>query len=105
MFTPITISPEAAVEIKHIISHKNIPDDYGLRVGIRGAGCAGISYILGFDKQKERDNAYEIDGIPVYIEKKDLMYLIGLEVSFYNGDDARGFTFVKQEENSSTENS
>ena len=77
------------------MSHKNIPDDYGLRVGIRGAGCAGISYILGFDKQKEKDNAYSIEGIPVYIDKKDFMYLIGLEVSFYNGDDARGFTFVK----------
>lgn len=95
MFTPLTLSPEAIREVKHIMEHKNIPNGYGLRVGVRGAGCAGISYILGFDKQKEQDNAFEIEGIPVFIEKKHLMYLIGLEVTFYDGEDARGFTFVK----------
>lgn len=95
-FIPVSISPEAVREIKHIMQHKNIPANYGLRVGIRGAGCSGVSYVLGFDKQKEQDNAYEVEGIPVYVEKKHLMYLIGLEITFYDGEDARGFTFVKQ---------
>jgi iron-sulfur cluster assembly protein len=98
MFTPVTLSAEAVKEVKHIMAHKNIPEGYGLRIGVRGAGCAGISYILGFDKRKEQDNAYELEGIPVFIEKKQLMYLIGLEVAFHDGEDARGFTFVKPEE-------
>jgi iron-sulfur cluster assembly protein len=97
MFVPVSLSPEAIQEVKHIMEHKNIPEGYGLRIGIRGAGCAGVSYILGFDKMKSQDNSYEIEGIPVFIEKKHLMYLIGLEVAFYNGEDARGFTFVKPE--------
>jgi iron-sulfur cluster assembly protein len=98
MFSPITISEKAGVEIKHIMANKNIPEGYGLRVGIKGAGCAGISYLLGFDKPKAQDQELEIDGIPVFIEKKHMMYLIGLEIDFYEGQDARGFTFVKAEE-------
>ena len=74
---------------------KNIPEGYGLRVGMRGGGCGGMSYMLGFDKSKEGDLTYELDGIPVMVEKKHTMYLIGLQVDFYEGSDAKGFTFVK----------
>jgi iron-sulfur cluster assembly protein len=72
---------------------KNIPADYGLRVGVKGGGC-GATLIIGFDKKKDSDHSYMIDDIPVYVEKKHTMYLIGKEVDFYDGEDARGFTFV-----------
>jgi iron-sulfur cluster assembly protein len=91
---PVSISNKAANEIREIITRKNIPEGYGLRIGIKGAGCAGISYMLGFDKKKEGDMEYTIDDITVYIEKRHTMYLIGLEVDFYEGADARGFSFV-----------
>ncbi len=91
---PVSISPKAAAEIRHIMAKKNVPEGYGLRIGIKGAGCAGISYLLGFDKKKEDDIEYLHDDITVYIEKRHTMYLIGLEVDFYEGADARGFTFV-----------
>lgn len=97
-FIPITISNRALKEIKNIMVHKNIPSDYGLRIGISGGGCGGMSYILGFDKKKENDTAYEINGIPVYVEKKHTMYLLGMEVDFYEGSDARGFTFVQPDQ-------
>ncbi|MEQ9375685.1 MAG: iron-sulfur cluster assembly accessory protein [Imperialibacter sp.] len=91
---PVSISEKALGEIKEIIAKKKIPEGYGLRIGIRGAGCAGVSYMLGFDKKKEGDIEYSIAGISVFIEKRHTMYLIGLEVDFYDGADARGFSFV-----------
>ncbi|MEM7549179.1 MAG: iron-sulfur cluster biosynthesis family protein [Bacteroidota bacterium] len=97
---PVTFSESAKKEIKHTIEKKNIPEEYGLRVGVRGGmacGGGGMSHILGFDKKKTGDHEFELDGIPVYIQKKDTMYLIGLEVDFYEGSDARGFTFVNPE--------
>lgn len=89
---PVTISLRAIAEIKQIMATKNIPPDYGLRVGVKGGGC-GVTLIIGFDKQKETDVAYTIDGIPVYIDKRHTLYIIGKEVDFYDGADARGFTF------------
>lgn len=75
------------------MENKSIPKGYGLRVGIKGAGCAGISYLVGFDKKKETDVTYVKDGVTVMIEKKHVMYLVGIELDFYDGEDARGFTF------------
>lgn len=76
------------------MSTKNIPPDYALRVGVKGGGCGGMAYALGFDKPKDQDQRFEIDEIPVLIEKKHYMFLMGMQVDFYDGNDARGFTFV-----------
>ena len=90
---PVSISEKALEEIRKIMESKNIPDDYGLRVGVKGGGC-GVTLIIGFDKKKESDHHYLVDGVPVYIDKKHTMYLIGKEVDFYDGEEGRGFTFV-----------
>ncbi len=73
---------------------KKIPSDYGLRVGVKGGAC-GASFILGFDKKTETDQEFIIEGIPVYIQKKDTMFIIGKEVDFYDGADKRGFVFIE----------
>jgi iron-sulfur cluster assembly protein len=90
---PVTISDRAAAEIRKIMENKNIPADYGLRVGVKGGGC-GVSLIIGFDKKKESDLVYKIGDIKVYIDKRHTMYLIGKEVDFFEGAEARGFMFV-----------
>ena len=95
---PITITKRALEEIKRTITHQNIPPDYGLRVGARGGGCAGTSFIIGFDRRKENDMVYNISELPVYVEKKDILFLLGTEVDFYEGNEARGFTFVRNDE-------
>lgn len=100
---PVTISAKAAAEIRKIMQTKNIPEDYSLRLGIRGGGCGGVSLIIGFDKQKASDLAYSVEGISVLVDKKHTMYIIGKEVDFYEGSDARGFMFV--DPNSKQENS
>lgn len=94
MFAPITITEKAEFEIKNIIANKNIPENYFLRVGVKGGGCGGISYALGFDKPKTDDQQFKIAGIQVLIEKKHFMFLIGMQIDFFEGDEARGFTFI-----------
>jgi len=95
---PITLSDKAIKEVKNIMANKGIPADYGLRVGVKGGGgCGGATFILGFDKKKDGDTEFTIEGITVYLEKKQTMFLIGLEVDFLENADARGFTFVNPE--------
>ncbi len=94
MLKPVELSERAVQEVKNIIATKNIPEDYGLRIGMKGGGCGGMSFILGFDKCTEKDLAYEVDGIPVFVEKRHTMYLVGMQVDFYEGADARGFMFI-----------
>jgi iron-sulfur cluster assembly protein len=90
---PIGLTTRAAEEVKKIMDTKNIPSGYGLRLGIKGGGCGGVALMIGFDKQKTTDLAYSVEGIAVYVDKKHTMYLIGKEVDFYEGADAKGFMF------------
>ena len=93
---PVTISARACGEIRNIMKTKGIPEDYGLRVGIKGGGCAGMALMIGFDRKKETDLSYVVDGITVYVDKKHAMYLIGKQVDFIDEADGRGFTFVDE---------
>ncbi|MEO5976235.1 MAG: iron-sulfur cluster biosynthesis family protein [Chryseolinea sp.] len=99
---PVTISTRAAEEIRKIMQTKNIPADYGLRVGVKGGGC-GVSLLIGFDKQKDSDTAYMIGDIPVFVDKKHTMYIIGKEVDFFESEETRGFLFTDPTRNA-TEN-
>ncbi len=92
MFAPVDISPNAREEIKKILKQKGVPEGYGLRVGVRGAGC-GVAFKLGFDQEKEGDLTYEADGIVVFIQKGETMFLVGKTIHFYNEADGRGFYF------------
>jgi len=95
---PVGLTNRAAQEVRKIMQTKNIPAEYGLRVGVRGGGgCGGVNLIIGFDKQKPSDLAYVLEGITLYVDKKHTMYLFGKEVDFYEGADARGFMFADQQ--------
>jgi iron-sulfur cluster assembly protein len=94
---PVTLTEKAIEEVRNIMTNKNIPHGYKLRIGIKGSGgCSGFNYLLGFDQKKETDLEYQVDHISVLVEKKHTMYLLDLEVDFYEGSDARGFTFSKK---------
>ena len=90
---PIALSPRAAEEVKKIMTTKDIPEGYGLRVGVRGGGCSGMSYVLGFDRMRDHDMQFDYEGIPLYIDKRHGLYLMGTVVDYHDGLDARGFTF------------
>lgn len=94
MIIPVSITNKAREEIKNIMMNKNIPQDYSLRIGVKGGGCGGISYALGFDKTKAGDQEFISEDIHVLIEKKHVMFLMGMQIDFYEGTEARGFTFI-----------
>ncbi len=91
--TPITLTEGAVTQLKRIMTEQNIPADHGLRIGVKGGGCSGFSYILGFDVQKEKDDTFEIAGIKVLMEKAHGIYLLGMEIDWVEGLDNRGFSF------------
>ncbi|MEH6308851.1 iron-sulfur cluster assembly accessory protein [Olivibacter sp. CPCC 100613] len=90
---PLQLTEGAVKELKKLQEQQEIADDFGLRVGVEGGGCAGMNYILGFDQKKEGDTEYLISGIKVFMNKAHGLYLAGMEIDFQNGLNARGFTF------------
>jgi iron-sulfur cluster assembly protein len=90
---PFKISALAFVEIDKIIKNKQISNDLGLRIGIKGTGCAGISYLIGFDKVDVNDKVFKLDGLTILIQKKHLLYVSGIKIDFIDNNQQRGFTF------------
>lgn len=92
----LSFSEIARTEILKSLNSPQIPTGYALRVGLKGGACAA-SYLLGFDKATENDGIYEIEGIKVLIDKRHLMYLIGVKIDFAETEQGLGFTIVKGE--------
>ena len=90
---PITLTEGAVRELNAIRQQEGVPQDYGLRIGVKGGGCSGYSYILGFDEKKDTDKEYLINGITVYIDKTHAIYLLGMEIDFQQDLNNRGFSF------------
>ncbi|MHB8337772.1 MAG: iron-sulfur cluster insertion protein ErpA [Ignavibacteriaceae bacterium] len=90
----IKITEKAAKEIMQIMKENNVPLDYGLRVGVKGGGCSGLTYTLGFDaEQKEGDTLIQINNVKLFVDGKSLFYLSGTELDFTDGLDGKGFVF------------
>ena len=90
----IRITPHAVEEVKRIKAENKIPEAYGLRVGVKGGGCSGFTYVLAFDENtREGDKTLDIQGIKVFIDPKSLFYLSGTELDFSEGLNGRGFVF------------
>lgn len=89
----LTLTSSAIAQLKKIKSEQQISDNHGLRVGVKGGGCSGFSYILGFDQPKEDDYRFEQDGIEVLLDKAHALYLMGIEIDWLDGLNNRGFSF------------
>jgi iron-sulfur cluster assembly protein len=90
----ITLSPRAVKEVRRILSEQNLPASTALRVGVKGGGCSGFSYSLGFDDQiADTDQVNEVDGVRVVCDPKSFLYLSGTEVDFEDTLMGRGFKF------------
>lgn len=92
-FAPVSFTESAAKELLKLKDQQEIAEEFGLRVGVEGGGCAGMNYVLGFDQKKEGDQEFYIDGIKVYMHKAHQMYLLGMQIDWQDGLNARGFTF------------
>jgi len=91
----IAISDKAKNELKTLRVKEGHPDDFNLRVSVKGGGCSGLMYDLGFDADLgERDEVYEDNGLKIVVDKKSLLYLIGTTLDFSDGLNGKGFQFV-----------
>ena len=91
--SPVQFTKGALDEINRLMSEPGFDTTQILRVGVKGGGCSGLSYLLGFDSKKEGDQEYSFEGIRFIMEKAHEMYLFGMEIDWQNGLNNRGFTF------------
>lgn len=80
-------------EVNKLMNKEGFNKTQQLRIGVKGGGCSGLSYILGFDHKKETDQEYEQDGIVYLMDKSHEIYLYGMQVDWQDGLNNRGFTF------------
>ncbi len=90
---PVKLTANAIEEVKRLMNDPGFVAGQLLRVGVKGGGCSGLSYVLGFDQKEADDETYEIEGITVIMKAAHGIYLLGMEVDYSDGLNARGFVF------------
>lgn len=90
---PVILTEGAIAEIRRLMSVDGFNTTQKLRVGVKGGGCSGMTYILGFDQTTENDRHFETEGIACIMDKSHEMYLYGMIVDWEDGLNNRGFTF------------
>lgn len=90
----IFVSDRAIQEIKEIKLKNKIPHENYLRVGVKGGGCSGLTYVLSYDDTpKEKDHVLEIKGEKIVVDQKSMFYLAGTTLDFSDGLNGKGFIF------------
>lgn len=91
----IVLSDIAANEIKRIIQEQKLPDSTHLRVGVKGGGCHGLSYMLDLVEEDKGENDEELveKGVKIFVDMKSYLYLNGTEIDFRNEAVGSGFVF------------
>ena len=80
---------------QHLVPHPpRQAGGIGLRLGVKGGGCSGLSYDLGFTPKDEGDTVIEHEGFQVFMDPKSLIYLKGMELDYQGGLQGKGFVFV-----------
>jgi iron-sulfur cluster assembly protein len=87
----ITLTPKAAEKIGELLGPQADSAGQALRVAVRGGGCSGFQYALAFDKAKEDDNVFEVDGVAVIVDKVSMQFVFGSEVDYIEGLQGAGF--------------
>jgi iron-sulfur cluster assembly protein len=93
---PILLSEKAAGEIKSIITQQGLNiEGTKLRVGVKGGGCSGFSYMLDLveEPKGENDEEMECNGVKILVDMKSYLYLNGTEIDFKDEVMGRGFVF------------
>ena len=87
----INITDSALNEVRRLLLSED--PDYGLRLGIKGGGCSGLSYVLELSEKDEKDTVLDYDGFQVYLDPKSTIYLSGITLDFQSGLQGKGFVF------------
>ncbi|TMI61979.1 MAG: iron-sulfur cluster assembly accessory protein [Bacteroidetes bacterium] len=91
--SPVSFTEGAILEINKLMNAEGFDNTMLLRVGVKGGGCSGMTYILGFDHKQENDNEFEVNGVRCIMDKAHEIYLFGMQVDWQDGLNNRGFTF------------
>jgi iron-sulfur cluster assembly protein len=90
----ITLTEKAVGEVRRLMQGDNIPESHGLRVSVKGGGCSGFSYVMGFEAEpKESDTVMGAFGLRVFVDPKSLFYISGTVLDFSDGLNGKGFVF------------
>src|SRR5213080_1461983 len=92
----IQITEKAIGKIRSGMAKEGVsPEQGGLRVGVQGGGCSGLSYNIRFDSQpRERDRVYDFEGVRVFVDPKSFIYLHGMVLDYEETMMKQGFNFV-----------
>ena len=90
----VTLTPSAVEEVKRLITKEQKPD-LGLRIGVKGGGCSGLTYVLALEEAapKQYDSVFEQDGVKVLVDAKSHLYLDGTTIDYKNALMGGGFEF------------
>ena len=91
--SPLQFSPQAVKEIRRLMSEPGFDKNNFLRIGVKGGGCSGLSYILGFDGKQETDHSFESNELIYIMNPTHGIYLTGMQIHWEDGLNARGFSF------------
>ena len=89
----INLTDSAINEVRRLMNEPGFDAGKMLRIGVKGGGCSGMTYVLDFDTRKENDTIYEQDGLSYVVDNSQSIYLFGMEVDWQGGLNSRGFTF------------
>jgi iron-sulfur cluster assembly protein len=89
---PIIITDNASQQFQKILKEE-VPENKYIRIGVKGGGCSGLSYVLDIDEKTEYDDLYEMNNVPYILDKRHKLYVEGMTIDFSEGLDNRGFTF------------
>src|SRR5260221_3854723 len=87
----ITLTGKAAEKIGELLGGQRESEDQALRVAVRGGGCSGFQYALAFDRAKDDDHVFEVDGVAVVVDKVSMQFVFGSEVDYVEGLQGAGF--------------
>jgi iron-sulfur cluster assembly protein len=87
----IALTEKAAGKIAELLGGQDEAEGQALRVAVRGGGCSGFQYALAFDRAKEDDNVFEVDGVAVIVDKVSMQFVFGSEVDYVEGLQGAGF--------------
>ena len=90
------ITEKALKRIRAVMAKEGISEaEGGLRLGVTGGGCSGLSYAIKFDTQpRERDRIFEFDGVRVFVDPKSFVYLHGMTLDYEETLMRQGFNFI-----------
>ncbi len=92
--SPVTLTPKAIAEVSRLMAQEGFDNSKTLRIGVKGGGCSGMSYVLGFDDKQPADETHQAGGLTYIMNPGHAIYLLGMEVDWQDGLNARGFTFT-----------